>query len=47
MRAISVQGEEGYFEGKISIFVANKDQLNVAMKAIKQLDGVEHVERQI
>jgi GTP diphosphokinase / guanosine-3',5'-bis(diphosphate) 3'-diphosphatase len=47
MRAISVQGEEGYFEGKISIFVANKDQLNVAMKAIKQLEGVEHVERQI
>ncbi len=27
MRAISIQGNEGYFEGKISIFVANKDQL--------------------
>lgn len=47
MRAISVQGNEGFFEGRISIFVANKDQLNVAIKAIKQLDGVEQVERQL
>ncbi len=46
MRAISVEGNDGYFEGKISIFVANKDQLNIAIKAIKNLDGVETVERQ-
>jgi guanosine-3',5'-bis(diphosphate) 3'-pyrophosphohydrolase len=45
MRAISIQGNEGYFEGKISIFVANKDQLNIAMRAIKQLDGISTVER--
>ena len=45
MRAISIQGNEGYFEGKISIFVANKDQLNIAMRCIKQLDGISTVER--
>ncbi len=45
MRAISIQGNEGYFEGKISIFVANKDQLNIAMRSIKQLDGISTVER--
>ncbi len=45
MRAISIQGDEGYFEGKISIFVLNKDQLTLAMKAIKQLEGVSTVER--
>ena len=45
MRAISIQGNEGYFEGKISIFVANKDQLNIAMRSIKQLEGISTVER--
>jgi GTP diphosphokinase / guanosine-3',5'-bis(diphosphate) 3'-diphosphatase len=45
MRGISLQGNEGYFEGNISIFVANKDQLSVAMKEIKQLDGISTVER--
>ncbi|MBK8698857.1 MAG: bifunctional (p)ppGpp synthetase/guanosine-3',5'-bis(diphosphate) 3'-pyrophosphohydrolase [Saprospiraceae bacterium] len=45
MRAISIQGNEGYFEGKISIFVANKDQLNIAMRSIKQLEGISMVER--
>jgi GTP diphosphokinase / guanosine-3',5'-bis(diphosphate) 3'-diphosphatase len=47
MRGISIQGNEGYFEGKISIFVMNKDQLNVAIKAIKQLDGIAVVEREV
>ena len=45
MRAISIQGNEGYFEGKISVFVANKDQLNIALRSIKQMDGISSVER--
>lgn len=45
MRAFSIQGNEGYFEGNISIFVMNKDQLNLAIKSIKQLDGIANVER--
>ncbi len=45
MRAFSIQGNEGYFEGNISIFVMNKDQLNLAIKSIKQLEGIANVER--
>jgi GTP diphosphokinase / guanosine-3',5'-bis(diphosphate) 3'-diphosphatase len=45
MRGISIHGNEGYFEGNISIFVANRDQLSVAMKAMKQLEGISTVER--
>ncbi|MFM2394631.1 MAG: (p)ppGpp synthetase SpoT/RelA, partial [Bacteroidota bacterium] len=45
MRAFNIQGNEGYFEGKITIFVANKDQLNIAMRAIKNLEGISTVER--
>jgi GTP diphosphokinase / guanosine-3',5'-bis(diphosphate) 3'-diphosphatase len=45
MRAFSIQGNEGYFEGNISIFVMNKDQLNLAIKSIKLLEGIANVER--
>lgn len=45
MRGFNIQGNDGTFEGKISVFVMNRDQLNIAMKAIKQLEGVSTVER--
>jgi GTP pyrophosphokinase len=45
IRSFSIEGNEGYFEGRVGIFVANKDQLNHALKAIKELDGVSAVER--
>lgn len=38
-------GDQGYYEGKISIMVANRDQLNVVMRALKKLDFVETVTR--
>lgn len=38
-------GDEGYYEGKISLLVANKDQLNLAINQLKKLDCVETVTR--
>jgi GTP pyrophosphokinase len=38
-------GEEGYYEGKISLVVANKDQLNLVIKTLQKLDSVESVSR--
>ena len=45
IRSFSIDGNEGYFEGKISIIVINKDQLNVVIKSIERLDGVSTVTR--
>ncbi|MBI5914283.1 MAG: bifunctional (p)ppGpp synthetase/guanosine-3',5'-bis(diphosphate) 3'-pyrophosphohydrolase [Bacteroidetes bacterium] len=38
-------GDQGYYEGAISLLVSNKDQLNVVMRALKKLDFVETVTR--
>ncbi|MBK8393536.1 MAG: bifunctional (p)ppGpp synthetase/guanosine-3',5'-bis(diphosphate) 3'-pyrophosphohydrolase [Saprospiraceae bacterium] len=45
IRALSIEGNQGYYEGKVSIFVNNKDQLNLALKAIQKLEGVMSVVR--
>lgn len=45
IRSFSIEGKEGYFEGKVSIFVLNKDQLNVVLKSIKNLEGIHSVTR--
>lgn len=47
IRSFSIEGMEGYFECKVSIFVMNKDQLSVAMKAIENLEGIHSVSRVI
>ena len=46
IRKFSIEGNEGYFEGTISLFVLNVDQLNVAIKAIEKLKGVTRVIRE-
>ncbi len=38
-------GDEGYYSGKISLMVANIDQLNIIMKALMKLPSVESVTR--
>jgi len=38
-------GDEGYYEGKISLLVGNRDQLNIVMRALKKLDFVETATR--
>ena len=38
-------GDESYYEGRISLMVANKDQLVIVIKALKKLPFVENVTR--
>ena len=45
IRSFSIEGDEGYFEGKISIFVKNKDQLMLVMNSIRKLEGITNVTR--
>ncbi len=45
IRSFFIEGNEGYFEGKVSLFVKNKDQMNVVIKEIKKLKGISNVQR--
>ncbi len=45
MRSISMDGDEGYFEGSISVVVFNRDQLEFAIKTLQNLDGISSVTR--
>jgi GTP pyrophosphokinase len=45
IRSFSIEGNEGYFEGRVSIIVANKDQLNLAIKSIEKIPGISSVVR--
>lgn len=45
IRAFNISGEEGYFEGRINIFVKNKNQLAKASLRLKQLEGITSVTR--
>lgn len=45
IRSFNIHGDEGYFEGKISLFVANTDQLNMAIRTLKNLRNVSTVSR--
>jgi GTP diphosphokinase / guanosine-3',5'-bis(diphosphate) 3'-diphosphatase len=45
MRSFHIDGKEGYFEAKIALVVVNTDQLNMAIRALKTLEGVQNVFR--
>lgn len=45
MRAFSMTGNDGHFEGKISVLVKNKDQLNQLIMELKKLEMVNTVAR--
>ena len=45
IRSFSIKGYEGYFKGKISLFVMNTDQLHLAIRSLKSLDSVSTVTR--
>lgn len=45
IRSFSISGEGGYFEGRISLVVANTDQLNQAIMALKEFKFVANVSR--
>ncbi len=47
IRSFNIKGNEGVFEAEVGIMVLNKDQLNVVLKTIKELQGIQIVERVI
>lgn len=45
IRSFSIEGLEGFFEGKITLLVANTDQLSSAIERLQNLDIVSSVSR--
>ena len=45
IRSFSISGEDGYFEGRISLVVSNTDQLHQAILALKEFDYISSVTR--
>jgi guanosine-3',5'-bis(diphosphate) 3'-pyrophosphohydrolase len=45
INSINIAGNEGVFEGKISLSVKNSSQLNKLIKSIQKVEGVKKVDR--
>ena len=45
IRSFSIEGNEGYFEGKVSLIVSNTNQLNQVIVTLKALEGISTVTR--
>jgi len=45
IRSLNIEGREGYFTGKLSVVVKNRDQLEVVMRKLSQVKGVTNVSR--
>ena len=45
IKAFSIEGNEGYFEGRVKLVVTNKDQIVLAIRRLKLLEGVSNVVR--
>tara|TARA_R110001632_G_scaffold36869_3_gene93118 strand:+ start:3186 stop:5402 length:2217 start_codon:yes stop_codon:yes gene_type:complete len=45
IHSINIAGNEGVFDGKLSISVRNRTQLNKLIESIKKVEGVQKVER--
>lgn len=45
IRKFSIEGDEGYFEGRIAIHVLNKDQLTIVKNELLKIDGISSVVR--
>jgi GTP pyrophosphokinase len=45
IRSLTIEGDEGYFEGIIKIKVRNTDQLNMAIRALQTIDNISAVTR--
>ena len=46
IRSLSIEGREGYFEGKVSLVVSNKNQLSMVIRSLKNLQGISSVYRE-
>ncbi len=45
IRTFSIAGDQGYFEGRVSLVVQNADQLSIAIRSLLKLPNVSTVER--
>ncbi|TDQ25697.1 RelA/SpoT family protein [Tenacibaculum caenipelagi] len=45
IHSINISGDDGVFDGKLSLSVKNKNQLNKLINSMKQVEGVQKVER--
>ena len=45
IHSINITGDEGVFDGKISVSVKNSSQLSKLIKSIQKVDGVKKIER--
>jgi GTP pyrophosphokinase len=45
LHSINISGDEGIFDGKISLSVKNSSQLNKLIKRIQKVEGIKKVER--
>ncbi len=45
IRSFSIEGNEGFFEGRVKLMVSHTDQLVLAIRALKTLEGVNNVVR--
>lgn len=45
IRSINISEEDGIFDGKISVSVKNKSQLDKILEELKQVDGIQRVSR--
>jgi GTP diphosphokinase / guanosine-3',5'-bis(diphosphate) 3'-diphosphatase len=45
IKSFSIEGKEGFFEGRIGIVVLNKDQLNLVVQSLEKLEGISSVVR--
>lgn len=45
IHSINISGDDGIFDGKLSLSVKNKNQLNKLIDSMKKVDGVQKVER--
>lgn len=45
IRSLSIEGDEGYFEGKVKLIVRNTDQLNMAIRSLQNLENISTVTR--
>jgi len=45
IRTFSIAGDQGYFEGRVSLVVQNTDQLHIAMRRLEELPNISTVER--
>ncbi len=45
IRSFAIEGNEGYFKGRISLLVGNIDQLNIVIRTLQKLDNISSVVR--